>query len=90
MSKTGEYRDKLRSLGEWDAYLLAESGLPGPRGNIELAQVAAATATNETNPAIRIQRRCDTMSVKLPSYFAFMLRPVPKRFRAPCRCAEQR
>ena len=41
MSKTGEYRDKLRSLGEWDAYLLAESGLPGPRGNIELAQVAA-------------------------------------------------
>lgn len=26
---------------EWDSYLLAESGLPGPRGNIELAQAVA-------------------------------------------------
>lgn len=41
MSKVGEYRAKLRSLAEWDALLLAESGLPGPRGNLELAQAAA-------------------------------------------------
>jgi hypothetical protein len=39
--KSDEYRVKLRSLDDWDAYLLAESGLPGPRGNLELAQVVA-------------------------------------------------
>lgn len=41
MTKSDEYRAKLRSLKEWDAYLLKESGLPGPRGNLELAQVVA-------------------------------------------------
>lgn len=41
MSKTEEYRAKLRILDSWDAYLLKESGLPGPRGNLELAQVVA-------------------------------------------------
>lgn len=41
MSKTDAYRSKLRTLEPWDAYLLQESGLPGPRGNIELAQVVA-------------------------------------------------
>lgn len=39
--KAEEYSAKLRKLGIWDAYLLKESGLPGPRGNIELAQVVA-------------------------------------------------
>lgn len=41
MSKANDYRAKLRSLAVWDTYLLAESGLPGPRGNLELAQVVA-------------------------------------------------
>ena len=41
VSKAVEYRAKLRALDEWDAYLLKESGLPGPRGNLELAQVVA-------------------------------------------------
>jgi hypothetical protein len=41
MSKADEYRAKLRTLNNWDEYLLEESGLPGPRGNIELAQVVA-------------------------------------------------
>ncbi len=41
MSKVSEYRAKLQALDEWDSYLLAESGLPGPRGNIELAQAVA-------------------------------------------------
>lgn len=39
--KTDDYRLKLRTLKEWDSYLLQESGLPGPRGNIELAQAVA-------------------------------------------------
>ena len=41
MTKTHRYRTKLRALADWDAYLLQESGLPGPRGNIELAQAVA-------------------------------------------------
>jgi len=41
MLKTDEYRAKLQALDSWDDYLLKESGLPGPRGNIELAQVVA-------------------------------------------------
>lgn len=41
MGKVEQYRQTLRSLDEWDSYLLQESGLPGPRGNIELAQAVA-------------------------------------------------
>jgi hypothetical protein len=40
-TKIETYRAALRGLPDWDAYLLAESGLPGPRGNIELAQAVA-------------------------------------------------
>lgn len=40
-SKTEFYIEKLKSLKDWDSYLLAESGLPGPRGNLELAQAFA-------------------------------------------------
>jgi hypothetical protein len=51
MSKVEAYRQKLRSLppytqppgqASWDAYLLQECGLPGPRGNLELAQAVVA------------------------------------------------
>jgi hypothetical protein len=41
MTKSDEYRAQLLKLEDWDAYLLQHSGLPGPRGNIELAQVVA-------------------------------------------------
>ncbi len=41
MSKRDDYRQTLRGLDDWEPYLLAESGLPGPRGNIELAQAVA-------------------------------------------------
>ncbi|MCC6148580.1 MAG: hypothetical protein IT308_13555 [Anaerolineaceae bacterium] len=41
MKKVDLYRAKLRSLNFWDDYLLSESGLPGPRGNLELAKAAA-------------------------------------------------
>lgn len=39
--KTDDYRHKLRKLNSWDAFLRIESGLPGPRGNLELAQAVA-------------------------------------------------
>jgi hypothetical protein len=47
MTKADDYRVKLRSLADWDAYLLQESGLPGPRGNLELAQVVADEGDRE-------------------------------------------
>jgi len=40
-SKVAFYVDKLKSQKDWDSYLLKESGLPGPRGNLELAQAFA-------------------------------------------------
>jgi hypothetical protein len=44
MGKCDLYRQVLVQQADWDAYLLAESGLPGPRGNLELAQVVADMA----------------------------------------------
>jgi hypothetical protein len=41
MGKVEDYRAVLRTLPDWDGFLLAESGLPGPRGNLELAQAVA-------------------------------------------------
>jgi hypothetical protein len=41
MSRMDSYRETLKTTEDWDTYLQAESGLPGPRGNIELAQAVA-------------------------------------------------
>ena len=41
MSKVDSYRQQLRQVVDWDSFLLAESRLPGPRGNIELARAVA-------------------------------------------------
>ena len=41
MSKSKDYQRTLRTLEQWDDYLLRESGLPGPRANLELVQAVA-------------------------------------------------
>jgi hypothetical protein len=41
MKKADVYRRDLRALADWDDYLLQKSGLPGPRGNLELAAIVA-------------------------------------------------
>jgi hypothetical protein len=41
MKKADVYRQTLGSLSDWDAYLVQESRLPGPRANLELAHVVA-------------------------------------------------
>jgi HEAT repeat protein len=43
MGRIEDYREALRSLprSDWAGYLTEHSGLPGPRGNLELAQAAA-------------------------------------------------
>jgi hypothetical protein len=47
MSKVDDYREVLSKLDDWDDYLRAESGLPGPRGNLELAHAAADLGDRE-------------------------------------------
>lgn len=47
MTKVQSYIEKLKSIEKWDDYLMQESGLPGPRGNIELAQAVAAVGNEE-------------------------------------------
>jgi hypothetical protein len=41
MSKIDAYRQALRELDDWIPFLRKESGLPGPRGNLELAHAVA-------------------------------------------------
>jgi len=41
MSKKDGYRHTLRDLDDWTLFLKKESGLPGPRGNLELAYAVA-------------------------------------------------
>jgi len=42
VSRVDDYRRALSRTRDFDAYLCAHSGLPGPRGNLELAAAAAA------------------------------------------------
>jgi hypothetical protein len=45
MPNVKDYRQKLQALDDWLPFLLKNSGLPGPRGNLELAQAAAELAS---------------------------------------------
>lgn len=47
MTKIDEYRGTLKTLEDWDSFLLRESGLPGKRGNLELAQAVADEGDGE-------------------------------------------
>jgi hypothetical protein len=47
VTKVKKYRESLRELEDWDSFLLQESGLPGPRGNIELARAVAEEGDEE-------------------------------------------
>jgi hypothetical protein len=47
MKKQDDYRKTLRTLEDWDAYLLQESRLPGPRANLELARAVADEGNRE-------------------------------------------
>jgi len=68
MSKVAQYQEILRNLVDWDAYLLKESGLPGPRGNIELAQAVANEGDGELFQRY-LAYRADTAPVNSPHEF---------------------
>jgi len=48
MSKIQAYIEKLHNLKDWDAYLMQESSLPGPRANLELIQAVAEVGDEST------------------------------------------
>ena len=72
MSKVEEYGGRLRGLEtpEWDSFLLAESGLPGPRGNLELAQAAAGGNRRSARPLARSEQEylvfCGVLGLRAP------------------------
>ena len=41
MTKIDDYRYTIRGLDDWVPFLFKQSGLPGPRGNLELAHAVA-------------------------------------------------
>jgi hypothetical protein len=41
VGKREAYFEQLKSVPDWESFLKKHSGLPGPRGNLELAQAAA-------------------------------------------------
>ena len=47
MSRISDYKVELRTLSEWEPYLLSHSSLPGPRGNLELAHAVAQEGSEE-------------------------------------------
>ena len=47
MGKRERYAAELQSMQEWESFLLSESGLPGPRANLELVQAVADEGSEE-------------------------------------------
>jgi hypothetical protein len=47
MSKIEDYKQTLQSLNDWVPFLKQNSGLPGPRGNLELAHAVAEIGTQK-------------------------------------------
>ena len=47
MPKADEYRQILREIDDWVPFLRRESGLPGPRGNLELAHAVAEAGNRQ-------------------------------------------
>jgi hypothetical protein len=47
VSKVDDYHENLNKMDDWDDFLRAESNLPGPRGNLELAHAVADLENRE-------------------------------------------
>ena len=45
--RVAEYRSRLKQLADWEPYLTKNSGLPGPRGNLELVEAVGIEADPE-------------------------------------------
>lgn len=68
MSKVDDYRAELRGIPDWDGWLKTNSGLPGPRGNLELAYAVAQEGDESRFEAWR-SLGVDTAPVNSPEEF---------------------
>lgn len=48
MKKIEAYIQTINGMNDWDAFLLSESGLPGPRANLELIEAVAQIGSEDT------------------------------------------
>jgi hypothetical protein len=62
VTKIEQYRETLRTLSDWKPFLRQTSGLPGPRGNLELAQAVA----EEGSKALFLQLLADDDPERAP------------------------
>jgi hypothetical protein len=69
MSKIDDYRLVLRGHTDWDPYLLEHSGLPGPRGNIELGRAAALAPQRQ----VSFRERTEASDWIVKSRFTFSI-----------------
>ncbi|MFN8620197.1 MAG: hypothetical protein U0869_05560 [Chloroflexota bacterium] len=60
--RIARYRRELDASDDWDAFLCAESGLPGPRGNLELMALVA-----ERGDEVRFRRYAALDSAAAPT-----------------------
>lgn len=68
MTRSEEYRRRLRDLDRWEPYLLEESRLPGPRANLELLHAVAEEGTSRRFLAF-LERTPDRAPTGTPEEF---------------------
>ena len=70
MGKVDRYGPVLSALPlqEWEPFLLAESGLPGPRGNLELVQAVADLGSEKLFQQL-LARKSDEAPTNSPGEF---------------------
>jgi hypothetical protein len=71
MSKIDLYRQRLRQTENWEAFLAQESGLPGPRGNLELAQAVAEEGDQALFDRLRSLDACQAPTNTPGEFLAF-------------------
>lgn len=68
MSKIEDYRSILKEMDSWDDYLMGQSGLPGPRANLELIE-AVVEEGNEELFNRYLSRDSEEISTESPEVF---------------------
>jgi hypothetical protein len=69
VTKVADYRATLRQLNDWEPYLRAESRLPGPRGNLELAEAVSLEGDRDLFARLRDDHGPDVAPENTPECF---------------------
>jgi hypothetical protein len=69
VTKVDDYRAQLRHTEDWEPYLRAESRLPGPRGNLELAEAVSLEGDASLFARLRDENAPDAAPENTPECF---------------------